>query len=232
MYARRIAAIWLVTTLGFVGCANSSGDDAATPEATTTTTIAPAAGPLAGQALIDAVANGGYVIYMRHEIRDHDVVDVDQAGTGTDCTQQSNLTEEGRSAGKELAAIIDAAGVEVSAIYVSPFCRTRETATILFGTEGTVDTGLADLVYAPQGSAEYDVRVARLEELLATAPEPGTNTFIVAHAFNILPAIGESTPLEEAEMVVVLPDGNGGFTVVGHLKQDEWSTAATTGSTS
>jgi hypothetical protein len=60
----------------------------------------------------------------------------------------------------------------------------------------------------------------RTRQRLATLPQPGTNTVLVAHG-NVLREATEVYP-QEAEAIVFRPNGNGRYAVVARLSPQAW----------
>src|SRR5690242_21959049 len=89
-------------------------------------------GELAGPALRAALLRGGYVLYFRHASTDFGQND-DQMSGFEDCARQRNLTEPGRGEARAIGTAIRRLGVPIGDVLASPFCRTRETAELVFG---------------------------------------------------------------------------------------------------
>src|SRR5215468_9222739 len=97
----------------------------------------PEAAQLSGPALRNALRSGGYVLYFRHTSTDFGQNDDKMTGY-EDCATQRNLTQRGRDEARAIGAAIHRIGVPVDRVLASPFCRTRETAELIFG-RATVD---------------------------------------------------------------------------------------------
>jgi phosphohistidine phosphatase SixA len=48
--------------------------------------------------------------------------------------RQRNLTDGGRADARAIGAAIRSLGIPIGEVLASPFCRTRETAELIFGT--------------------------------------------------------------------------------------------------
>jgi broad specificity phosphatase PhoE len=169
------------------------------------------AGPLAGQALLGALRQGGYVIYFRHAATDMTQTDSDLSR----CETQRNLNEQGRADARAIGAAFHALGIPVGHVFSSGYCRARDTAQLAFGRSELV----RDLSGLPASQREQ--RVAALRKLLATEPQAGTNTVLVAHGFNITAAAEIS--LAEGEAAIFAPGAEGAFRLVARLRPDEWA---------
>jgi Histidine phosphatase superfamily (branch 1) len=98
----------------------------------------PAAEPdesLAGPALLSALRAGGLILYFRHTSTDFGQND-DQMSGYEDCARQRNLTSRGRDEAHAIGAAIQRLRIPIGDVLASPFCRTRETAQLIFGRAG------------------------------------------------------------------------------------------------
>jgi hypothetical protein len=170
--------------------------------------------PLAGAALLDALRGGGYVIYFRHTSTDFGQNDDRMTGY-EDCASQRNLTDTGRVEARAIGAAIRAIGIPVGRVLASPFCRTRETAELIFGR--------ATVSNAVRGGPAHadDDRYAELKALLSTPVTGGVDLAIVSHG-NPYRAIVGGPYLAEGEAAVIEPRGTEGFRVVAQIRKDEW----------
>jgi phosphohistidine phosphatase SixA len=191
-----------------------SSPTAAPPTAVPATAVPPTtalAGPLAGPGLVDALRGGGYVIYFRHAATDQSQADTDLSR----CETQRNLNEQGRADARAIGAAFRSLNIPVGQVLSSGYCRARDTAQLAFGRAELV----RDLSGLPESQREQ--RVATLKRLLATPPEPGTNTVLVAHGFNIQAAAELS--LAEGEAAIFAPASDGTFVLVARVRPDEWA---------
>ena len=191
-----------------------SSEPAAAEEATPTLTDEP---------LVLALRGGGYNLYFRHVATDwsqHD--DVREAGDWLSCdsSRMRQLSAAGREAAMAIGKAIRSLGIPVGKVLASPYCRTLETASLMRLGPIEPTTAVMNL-----RSAEYfggrAAIVATAQALLATPPEPGTNTVIVAHG-NVAQA---ATPVYpgEGDGIVFQPDGAGGFQYIGQITPADWS---------
>ena len=169
---------------------------------------------LAGAALLSALRHGGYVIYFRHASTDFGQNDDRMTGY-EDCARQRNLTDTGRSEARAIGAEIRTLGIPIGRVLASPFCRTRETAELIFG-RATV----SNAVRGGPAQADDD-RYAELKTLLSTPVTGGVDLAIVSHG-NPYRAIVGGPYLAEGEAAVIEPRGNGRFRVVAQIRKDEW----------
>lgn len=175
-------------------------------------------GALSGAPLVQALREGGHVLYLRHTKTDPSQDDeTDPLG---DCTRQRLLTDEGRADARALGEALRRLEVPVGEVVASPFCRARETAELAFGRVRT-DDGLVSP--GPEGPAR-ERTADRLRELVSTPPEHGSNTVLVGHLPN-LRLVSRATA-EEGGTVVLRPDDDGRFRVVAQVPPQGWQRLA------
>jgi phosphohistidine phosphatase SixA len=176
-----------------------------------------AAPQLSGKALLEALHHGGYVIYFRHADTDFSAND-DNMTSFDDCSKQRNLTDVGRRHARDMGRAIDHLRIPVGEVLASPYCRTRETAQLVFG-RSTVSSDVRG------GPAADRARYAALEQLLAQPVAGGMNRIIVSHG-NPLAAVAGPPYLAEGEAAVIQPRGAEGFRIVGRVRWDGWDALA------
>jgi len=178
---------------------------------------APGADPpaLAGPQLLAALREGGLVLYFRHASTDFGQNDEQMTGY-EDCARQRNLTDTGRDEARRIGAAIKRLGIPVGEVMASPFCRTMETAQLIFGR--AVATAA---VRGGPARPETPDRYTELRKLLATPPQPGTDLVIVSHG-NPFAAVAGTPYLAEGEAAVIRPLGAQGFLIIARIPKDAW----------
>jgi len=174
---------------------------------------------LAGAQLLSVLREGGLVIYFRHTSTDFGQNDEQMTGF-EDCARQRNLTDAGRAEARRIGAEIARLDIPVGEVLASPFCRTMETARLIFGH--------AEATPAARGGParpETPERYADLRKLLSTAVKPGVNLVIVSHG-NPFAAVAGTPYLAEGEAAVIRPLEAQGFAVVARIRKDEWESLA------
>ena len=172
-------------------------------------------GPLAGESLVEALRDGGYVVVLRHTATTEG--GTDDPARVADCSIQRNLSPEGRQQASELGDAVEQLDIPVGRVLTSPYCRTLDTAVLAFGDDVEKDEALLPLPGA--GAPGQEEAIARVEELVAQEPEEGQNTFLVSHLSTIEPATG-ATP-EEGGAVVFEPE-DGEFRLVAEVPPGGW----------
>ena len=199
---RRLAALVLVL---LAGCGGSDGMPA---ETRTDATL----GPLE---LVERLRDGGLVVYLRHAATDRSkddagVIELD------DCSTQRNLNADGREQSRTIGEAFRALAIPVGDVLASEYCRPRETAELAFA-RATLEPDLTG--FPNEGDPGYEKRVAATRDLLGTPPAEA-NTVLVAHIKNIEAAADVS--IEEGEVAVFEPRGNGSFTYLGRIPASAW----------
>jgi broad specificity phosphatase PhoE len=169
--------------------------------------------------LIERLKAGGYVIYLRHAQTEKDYADQVSAVPGQ-CDTQRMLSEAGWRQAKTIGAAIAVHGVPVGEVYSSEYCRSWQTAEIAFGRH--VKRAALNFEPAEEYTPEQTAAMRdRVRPMLVAAPSAGFNTVIVAHDDPFEAATGHY-PEPQGVSIIVQPDGQGGFTLVGRLGPDDW----------
>lgn len=174
------------------------------------------------EALVRALQAGGFNVYFRHAATDwsqHD--DVRRAGDWSSCdaTRIRQLSGDGRASARAVGAALRALAIPVGRVLASPYCRAVETARLMALGPVETTTDIMNLRVADYFGGR-DAIAARARTRLASAPEPGTNTVLVAHGNVARLATGVYPG--EGECAVFRPRGAGRFEYVGSLDPDQW----------
>ncbi|MEO8486661.1 MAG: histidine phosphatase family protein [Betaproteobacteria bacterium] len=169
--------------------------------------------PLSGAALVARLREGGVTLYFRHTATDFSRND--ERMVAGDCTTQRNLSDGGRDDARAIGAEIRRLRIPIGEVLASPYCRTMETATLMFGRAEPAPE-------ARGGPSMADAeRYAELRKRLATPPAPRTVRVIASHG-NPFRAIAGPPYLAEGEAAVVAPAPGGTFAVISRIPKDEW----------
>lgn len=172
---------------------------------------------------VESIKSGGYTLYFRHFETGADTAD-QHVATHANCASQRQLNAKGARQAIEVREAFVALKIPVGDVLASPFCRAWQSADLAFGRHTRID-GLK--LPPSKDYTEADKRAMRdaLLPLLAKAPAAGTNTVIMAHDDN-MPAAGGPEIKTQGEVVIVKPDGKGGFIVVAQIRPGFWRRAA------
>ena len=169
---------------------------------------------LAPAELLLALRKGGYILYIRHAATDFRQND-EKMKRYEDCADQRNLIDQGRADARVAGAAIRQLGIPVEGVLASPFCRTVETAQLLFGKAEKMQE-----VRGGPAVAAGSERYASLRKILATPVRPGANLVVVSHG-NPFYSVAGPPYLAEGEAAVIRPLGDD-FRVVARVRIDGW----------
>jgi phosphohistidine phosphatase SixA len=173
---------------------------------------------LAPAQLLAELLKGGYILYFRHAATDFSQND-ERMTSFEDCAHQRNLIDRGRSDARAAAAAIRRLRIPVERVLASPFCRTVETAQLLFGSAEKMQ----EVRGGPNAPANAE-RYAALRRILATPIPPGTNLAIVGHG-NPFHSVAGPPYLAEGEAAVIRPLG-ADFQIIARIPADRWDALA------
>ncbi len=172
------------------------------------------------KALAAALRSGGLVIVVRHGATFPDQADTDPLHPDNIAAQRQ-LNDKGTALAKSFGEALRQIGIPVGKTYTSLFNRAYQTAVVAGfpDIEKTADLTEGGLVVSPN---ENNRRAEALRKMLATAPQPGTNTVLVTHKPNIIDALGKDWfEVREGEASIFRPE-NGRYALVARVQMDEW----------
>ena len=173
---------------------------------------------LAPAQLLAELRKGGYILYFRHAATDFSKND-EGMKSFEDCANQRNLIDRGRSDARAAAATIRRLGIRVERVLASPFCRTVETAQLIFGRAEKMQ----EVRGGPSAPADAE-RYAALRRILATPIPAGANLAVVSHG-NPFYSVAGPPYLNEGEAAVIRPLG-ADFQIVARIPVDRWDALA------
>jgi hypothetical protein len=171
--------------------------------------------------IIDLLKNGGYTLYIRHG---EATIGEDKPYINFfDCSSQRNLSEEGRKQAIQYRHMLFKLKLPLHyPVLTSPFCRTKETAEIIFGRGNVQILPALYEIYKLNGpllKEEQAYLLSMLTTLLETKPPQGFNRVIVAHAFPEGLGLGS---IPNMGTVIVQPLGKGaGYVLVDKLSLED-----------
>ncbi|WP_440108977.1 histidine phosphatase family protein [Acidovorax sp. BL-A-41-H1] len=202
---------------------------AAVLAAVLTCTVASAQHPvfrekLVDQALLAQMHAGGFVLYMRHATSDSSRADRAPTVDLADCSTQRLLSDEGRKQATALGQNLTRARIPVGEVIHSPYCRTRETAQLMFAGQPQLLRQEPLLAYSANlPSEEKKPLLTAVRNLLSAPVAPGTNRVIVAHAPNLADLMGYFVK-PEGTFAVFRPLGASQFEYLGSIPPPLWGT--------
>ncbi|NEO52635.1 MAG: histidine phosphatase family protein [Okeania sp. SIO3B5] len=175
---------------------------------------------LSGTALLNALKQGGYVIYIRHAKTEKDYADQAQGAVMGDCSTQRVLSEVGWKEAKDIGEGFRKNAIPFDQVISSQYCRAWQTADLAFGKyekNGDLNFPKAE-DYTPEQVAQMK---ARLDPMLTAVPQKGTNTVIVGHD-DLFEASTGIYPDPMGIAYVIKPDSSGNFELIANVIPEEW----------
>jgi phosphohistidine phosphatase SixA len=176
---------------------------------------------ISGTELLNALRQGGHIIYFRHAQTEKDYADQINAVMG-DCSTQRMLSEVGWKQSKMIGEAFRKHQIPVGEVISSQYCRAWQTADLAFGNY--VKNSALNF---PKSADYTDEQVAQMKAqlmpLLTAVPPQGTNTVIVGHD-DLFEAATGIYPAPQGMAYVVKPDGKGGFELIANMLPDQWMT--------
>lgn len=177
------------------------------------------------RATFDELKQGGFVIIIRHgRTNESPAFPRDESPTDlANCFGQTMLTETGQDQARAIGTAFRNAAIPVGKVLASGLCRAVETARLAFGRVEASDALLIESFVPVAGAPvppPWPQRVELMKDMIATAPEAGTNTVLISHFPNIKAALGIQINFGDA--AIIKPDGRGGVAVMGKILSREW----------
>lgn len=177
-------------------------------------------------ALVATIKAGGYNFYVRHAATDwsqSDKIETYEDLKSCNGAEVRQLSDAGREQARRLGVALRKLSVPITRAFASPYCRTVETARLMTGLEVEATDDIMNLRSA-RFLGGIDAVVARARARLSQATPEGVNVLFVAHGNLGRAATGQS--LAEGEILVLGPEGDSNFEIVGRLKLDVLETLA------
>ena len=173
-----------------------------------------------GSELLNALQQGGYVIYFRHAQTEKDYADQVTADVNN-CATQRVLSETGWQQARTIGAAFKENSIPVSEVISSQYCRAWKTADLAF-SKYEKNPALNFLPFEDYTDEQVAQMKANVMPFLTAVPASGTNTVIVGHD-DIFESATGIYPDPQGMAYVVKPDGNGSFEIIANMLPEEWS---------
>jgi len=184
--------------------------------------ISPAAAGQPAPILLDALRQGGLILFFRHAETGSASPDQAQAVIGQ-CETQRNLSAEGRAQAVAIGALMRELDIPVGRVLASPFCRTMETASLAFG-RADVEQALS----LPRHTGDAQALRTMGEALRGLIPDSlpaRDNLVLVGHSYHLL-AVGGPRLEPQGSIAVLRLMGNGSMMLLGTLSPRDWAKLA------
>jgi len=187
---------------------------------------------LSGDALVNALRQGGYIIVMRHASSPREAPDKQHANPDN-VNAERQLDQEGRDTAAAMGNAIRRLQIPIGEVYSSPTYRALET--VRYAKLGKPERGVGYAHVTPElgdngqsmqgGTAQ---QAAWLREQVLQFPK-GTNTVIITHLPNLTGAFPQlAAGMADGEAMIFGagtgggPDGKGGAAMVARVKIEAW----------
>lgn len=169
----------------------------------------------ANEDLWDALKQGGKVVLMRHAPVERGAAGGNPLLRDPSCRSERNLSDEGKRNAELLGRRFREHEIPVSKVFHSPFCRTAETANIVFGKSSPAEyLSLTEIL----GPAEAAKQAQALTRVIGSYADEG-NLILVTHEPNIRAIAFER--VRHLNFLVLAPEGNGEFDELGVIRFSE-----------
>lgn len=185
---------------------------------------------LAGDPLIAKLAEGGFVLYLRHGKTDstfQDKQDKPEWWKSCDTRSHRPLSDEGRAQMLGIGRQMRELRIPVANVLSSEYCRAVDSALLLQLMPIATDPAL-NYADAQRYLKRNDVQMASgLRALFSTAPPAQRNTILVGHVHGFNPPLDALfSQVQEAETIVLKPLGEDKFEIIGRIAFDKWALRA------
>jgi phosphohistidine phosphatase SixA len=156
--------------------------------------------------LKEDLETGSYVLMMRHA----DAPGYsDPAGYNlTDCSTQRNLGEAGKTQAKMIGQWLTTQGIESAQVFSSPWCRCKDTATLLNKGTVTVEPSLGSF-FENRGNRQEQTRATQIKIAQLLKYSPRKPVIMVTHQVNIQAFAGQS--VSSGGMILVKVNQSGQY---------------------
>jgi phosphohistidine phosphatase SixA len=180
-----------------------------------------AAQTLSGEALVNALRQGGYVLVMRHTSSPREAPTTAPANADN-VKLERQLDETGRTTATAMGNALRRLEIPIGSILTSPTYRALETVRFAQLPNPRIQAELGDGGQSMGGVT--GAQSAWLKQHVLVLPR-GTNTLLVTHLPNMAAAFPQETSsLSDGETLVFHADGAGGRTLVARIKVEQWPT--------
>jgi phosphohistidine phosphatase SixA len=139
--------------------------------------------------LKEDLETGSYVLMMRHA--DAPGYSDPNGYNLSDCSTQRNLGETGKTQARMIGQWLSSQGITNAQVYSSPWCRCKDTGTLLNKGAVTVEPSLESF-FENRGNRQEQTRLTQIKiaQLLKTSPRKPV--IMVTHQVNIQAFAGQS----------------------------------------
>jgi phosphohistidine phosphatase SixA len=190
----------------------------------TTATIANSATPVppgAPQELVRKLRAGGLVIFVRHERTTSVKGERFAEEVQPDCESDNNLIKAGGERALSNNQAIAALRIPIGKVISSVYCRTRETATLMFGMPNVTPVLNAAEITETR---YHDVIRSDALALIDRETKPGTNLVLVGHREGLIALAGAD--INTGDTAILEPIKGAPPRIIAFISNARWTQLA------
>lgn len=170
---------------------------------------------IANEVAWQALKGGGQVVLMRHTTPERGPGKGNSLLRDASCAKERNLSPQGRDEATRVGQAFKTRGVAIGEVLASPYCRTRDTARIAFGSTTPAEfLSLSEVLTPAELARNTAETMKRIGEHGGAA-----NLVMVTHEPNIAALTFEL--VEQGAFLVLQPRGGSEFDVVGKIRLED-----------
>lgn len=176
-----------------------------------------------GIVILDALRNGGLVVFIRHAHPDVGEDKIGELDYFKDCAKQRLLRNTGRIDANTVSVAFRGLGVPVSRVISGDLCLAKQTADLLNLGTVEVSSGVNDYnTWKAQGN-DPGTLVDAYRKHLSLVPTANTNIILISHAqrgrFSAHPVLDL---IEMGTVAIFKPGANVTFELLATIRPQDW----------
>ena len=173
------------------------------------------------QELVRKLREGGLIIYVRHERTTKEKAERYAEVVSADCEGDNNLIKAGGERAISNKQAIDSLRIPIGTVISSVYCRTRETATLMFGVPA--ETHLLDAAEITE-TRNHDVMRSEALGVIARETKPGTNLVLLGHREGLIAIAGAD--INTGDTAILQPVEGGPPRIIAFVSSARWTQLA------
>lgn len=161
------------------------------------------------------LAEGGKVVLMRHGMVNPEVVKGSSLVRDPTCKNERNLSSEGVRVAQKIGEQFREHKIQISEVQHSPFCRTTDTANLIFGKGMPKEYLRPSLLFSPEETITANSKV---KQEIGSYSGAG-NLVLISHDVNISQIVFQM--LSQTDLLVLQPKGGDQYDELGVIKWAE-----------
>ena len=201
--------LFQIAVLGTLAC-SAAALNAATPVP-----------PGTPQELVRKLRKGGLILYVRHERTTKEKTERFADVVRADCESDNNLIKAGGERAISNAKAMAALRIPIGKVISSVYCRTRETATLMFGVPA--ETHLLDAAEITE-TRNHEIMRSDALDVIASEAKPGTNLVLVGHREGLIAIAGAD--VNTGDTAILQPMRDAPPRIIAFISSARWTQLA------